>query len=186
MAELPARGRSTNCKVAVFTKAEFAYCEPAKLAIDIDTPQGSAASVTNITSAFFGFPAELRDFVNHRYPYPPQIPSVRTISISKPVLAECKIDIEETRQLAAEAVGSREREDLLNRGITLRFPLACEGDPFYLVYLMKGGDVQSIWQMRPGMGPGPVWSYDNDNNQREIPSLAIRNLAKPEMWYTAQ
>ena len=55
MAELPARGRSTNCKVAVFTKSEFAYCEPAKLAIDIDTPLVSAASVTNITDAFFGF-----------------------------------------------------------------------------------------------------------------------------------
>lgn len=184
IADLPMTAGSTDCKVAAFTNSQFAYCEPGKLAIDIDTPPGSPAFATNITRAVAGFPEELRDFVNHRSAGSPQIPSVRTMSISKAVLSECKVDIEETRKLAAAAVGFRQREDLLSRGITLRFPLACEGDPFYLVYFMKGGDVEWIWQIRPGMGP--VWSYDKHGDQREIPSLAIRNLAKPEMWYTAQ
>jgi len=184
IAELPVTAGSTDCKVAAFTESQFAYCEPGKLAIDIDAPRGSSASAANITWAVAGFPEELRDFVNRRYAGPPQIPSVRTMSIQKTVLGECKIDIEKTRQLAATAVGSRQREDLLNRGITLRFPLACEGDPFYLVYFMKGGDVEWIWQIRPGMGP--VWSYDKHGDQSQIPALAIRNLAKPEMWYAPQ
>jgi hypothetical protein len=184
IAELPVTAGSPDCKVAVFTNSQFAYCEPGKLSIDIETPQGSPAAVTNITRAFTGFPEELRDFVNHRYAGPQQIPSVRTMSVSRSDLAECKVDVEQTRQLAGKAVGSRQREDLLNRGIALRFPLACDGDPFYLIYFMRGGDVEWIWQIRPGMGP--VWSYDKHGDQREIPSLAIRNLARPEMWYRAQ
>src|SRR5665213_1808894 len=88
--ELPVTAGSTDCKVAAFTESQFAYCEPGKLEIDIDTPRGSAASAANIRHALAGFPVELGNFANHREG-PPQIPSVRTISVPKTVLGECKI-----------------------------------------------------------------------------------------------
>jgi hypothetical protein len=99
-------------------------------------------------------------------------------------LSACKVDIEKTRRLVATAVGSRQRKELLNRGISLRFPLVCEGDPFYLVYFMKGDEVEWIWQVQPEVGP--VWHYDKNGEQRRIPDLAIRNLAKPELWYESR
>ena len=80
------------------------------------------------------------------------------------------------------AVGSRQREVLFKQGITLRYPIACEGDPFYLVYFMRGKAIEWIWQVKPGAGP--VWHYDNNSTQRRIPEVAISNLAKPELWYT--
>ena len=181
IATLPQRVASVDCKVAAFSESQFAYCQPGKLGIDIDTPRGSSASVVAITQVFSGFPEELTDFLNHRYPGPTQIPSVRSLSIPRSALSACKVDLEMTRHLAETAVGSRQRKEFLSRGITLRFPLACDGDPFYLVYFMRGGDVQWIWQFQPGMGL--VWSYDPHNDQRKVPELALRNLARPEVWF---
>jgi hypothetical protein len=181
IAELPNTAKSVHCTVAAFQNVSFAYCEPGPLAIDLETRQGAPAVATNITRALSVFSDELINFVNHRYSGPEQKPAIRTLSFPPSSLSECKVDLSQTRRLVSTAVGSRQRKELLNRGISLRFPLACEGDPLYLVYFMKGGEVEWIWQVQPGVGP--VWHYDNDGQQRRIPDLARRNLAKPELWY---
>lgn len=181
IAELPSTAKSMDCRLATFPGSAFAYCNPGALGIDLETPQGAPAVATNITRTLSGFSTELTDFVNHRYFGPERNPVIRTLSIPASTLSACKVDIEQTRRLVVTAMDSHQRKELLNRGISLRFPLACEGDPFFLVYFMKGGEVEWIWQFQPGMGP--VWHYDKNGDQRKIPSLAIRNLAKPEVWY---
>jgi hypothetical protein len=181
IAELPSTAKSVDCTVAAFPNSTFTYCEPGPLAIDLETPRGSPAIATNITRALSDFSDELTDFVNHRYSGPEQTPTITKFSVPASSLSACKVDIEETRRLAATAVGPSQRKRLLNRGITLRFPLACEEDPFYLVYFIKGDKLEWIWQIEPGVGP--VWHYDDNGEQRRIPDVAIRNLAKPELWY---
>lgn len=181
IAQLPSTAKSVNCTVAAFPNASFAYCEPGPLAIDIETSPGAPAVVTNIAPALSVFSDELTDFVNHRYSGPEQKPRIGTVSFPANSLSECKVDLDQTRRLASTAVGSRQRKELLNRGISLRFPLACAGDPFYLVYFMRGDEVEWIWQVQPGVGP--VWHYDKDGQQRRIPELALRDLTKPELWY---
>lgn len=184
IAQLPDTAKSVDCTVATFPNSSFAYCEPGPLGIDLETPQGAPAVATNITRALSDFPEELTDFVNHRYSGPKYNPTIGTLSVPASLLSACKVDFEQTRRLVATAVGSRQRTDLLNRGMSLRFPLACEGDPFYLVYFMRGNEVEWIWQVRPGVGP--VWDYGKNNEQRRIPDLALRNLAKPELWYESR
>ena len=184
IAELPATAKSMDCTVAAFPTSSFAYCEPGSLGVDLETTQGSPAVATNITRVLSGFTEALTDFVNHRYSGSPRNPTIRTLSIPASVLSACKVDVEQTRRLVATTVGSRQRKELLNRGISLRFPQVCEGDPFYLVYFMKGDEVEWIWQVQPGVGP--IWHYDKNGEQRRIPDLAIRNLTKAELWYESR
>jgi len=138
IAELPATAKSMDCTVASFSISQFAFCEPGPLAIDLDMPPSSAPMATNITRALSGFADELRNFKGHRYSGPPQNPVIRALSIQASTLAQCKVDLEQTRRLAATAVVAQQRIDLSNRGIALRFPLVCEGDPFCLVFFYEG------------------------------------------------
>jgi hypothetical protein len=181
IAVLPSTTESINCTVAAFPASSFAYCEPGSLAIDIDTPPGSPAVATNVTPLLLGFSAALTDFVNHRYSGPRGAPTIKTLSIPAGSVAQCTIDLDQTRRVSASAVGSGQRKQLLKRGIVLRFPFLCNGDPFYLLYFMKGNDVEWIWQMRSGAGP--IWHYSKSGEQRKIPDVAIENLTKPELWY---
>lgn len=180
--ELPAGTKSIDCQVATFMTAQFAYCSPRNLAIDIDTPKGASPKVTSIQTAIRSFPVELTNFINHRYFGPKETPSVTTISIPVSGLAACRKDLEKTRELVKKAVDPQTRQDLAESGITtLHFPLVCDGDPFYLAYFMKGNEVEFIWQVRPDFGP--EWSYEKGSTQRRLPDPAIRNLANPELWY---
>jgi hypothetical protein len=180
--QLPATTKSIDCKVATFNKAEFAYCEPGKFAIDIDIPQGTLATVTSIQIAFGSFSDELTDFMNHRYFGPPQTPSVRTLSIPVNELAGCKIDLAKTRELAVKGVSSKMRDELARDGVTIRFPYVCQGDPFYFAYFLRNDKVEWIWQIAPDFSP--AWSYEKGNEQRRIPDLAMRNLADPSLWFS--
>ena len=184
MDELPSTVKSVDCSAGVFSTAQFADCGPDDLAIDLDTSRPSRSVATNIARAVLGFAGELGDFRSHRYSGSPENPTIVNISVPASKLAACKTDLEQTRRLSRVAVGSRQRTKLLNSGITLRFPFACEGDPFYFLYFMKGERVEWIWQLnREG---DTVWSYERNNAQRRIPNKAVQNLAKPEMWYRAQ
>ena len=184
IAELPSTAKSVDCTVAAFPNASFAYCKPGPFGVDLETPKGAPAVATNITRALSGFSEEVADFVNHRYSGREDTPTIGMLSVPSSSLSVCKVDLDQTRRLVATAVGPRQRKDLFNRGISLRFPLACEGDPFYLVYFMKGDEVEWVWQVKPGAGP--FWSYDKDGQQRRIPDVALRNLTKPELWYDSR
>lgn len=179
--KLPAAATSINCKVASFSKAQFAYCEPGNLAIDVNISQDAQAAVTSIQIAVGLFPSELADFVNHRYFGPQQTPSIRTLSIPVSEVRECRIDPEKTRELTIKALSSKMRDEFAREGITIRYPYVCAGDPFYLLYFMRGGEVEWIWQIRPDFSP--AWSYEKGNEQRKIPDLAMRNLANPSLWF---
>jgi len=70
------------------------------------------------------------------------------------------------------------------KGVRLRYPGMCEGDPFYLVYFMRSDKIEWIWQFEvsPG-GLDLIWSFDAGTQQRKIPELAAENLTKDELWY---
>jgi hypothetical protein len=99
-------------------------------------------------------------------------------------LKECKVNIRQTAEVVAVVPDRRTRDKLEAGGYTFLYPLICEGDPFYLVYFLKDGIVNWIWQV--DLDPAvlhPVWSFDAGKRQRKLPAAAIENLKKPELWY---
>lgn len=179
--KLPAETKFVECTLATFKTGAFALCEPDSVGIDLKMLQGSPPTATNVQRVLSRFSEELSDFVRHRYSGSDRNPTIRTLSISADALSTCRVNLKETRRLKASAVGSRQRKKLLQRGISFSFPMVCEGDPFYLLYFMRGDAIEWIWQIEPR--GGPVWHYDRNGEQRKIPDLALRNMAKSDLWY---
>lgn len=174
---------SIPCSVACFEKRSFAFCSTGPLAIDIETAEAVPPRVTSIVQLPVSFEHALTDFLTHRGPTGSQRGPTQVISIPVRDLARCDIDWHRTRLAASAALNERQVEGLRAEGLSLRYPLVCEGDPFYLLYLVKGDRIRSIWQFT--IGPGRVdfaWSFDSDSKQRKIPERAVENLSK-EMWY---
>lgn len=182
---LPSGVAAIRCAVAYFEERSFAFCTPGSLEIDIETGEGDSPRVINIRHAFGSFEQDLRLFRNNLRPGP-EISPKEMISIAIGDLVRCKVDWDRTRQAPGALMNEHQRKASHAEGLKLRYPLVCEGDPFYLLYLMKGEHIRSIWQFTIGPeGLDLTWTYDSDNKQRQIPERAIENLSKT-MWYRVE
>jgi hypothetical protein len=170
-----------DCELALFRKKGFAYCQPGSIEIEFETPVGSPPIITHIGPVFTNYSKTLHDFKIHQYPGGSESLTTRHVSIPTSALGECMRQEATSKRIAETTVSAAIRTDLSRQGITLRFPLACEGDPFYLVYFMKGSSVEWIWQVNDKAEP--VWEFTRGNLQRRIPDAALRNISKPELWY---
>ncbi len=179
--EIPANVRTVQCSLAEFENKSFAYCSQGPLEIDIEP--GTPPRVTSIVTSIVTFDRALADFLGHRGPVGVKRGPVREISISVVNLNRCDVDWHRTRWLRDAALNREDVEAFHRRGLTLRYPVFCKGDPFYLVYLMEGDRIRSIWEFEVAPGKADLrWSYDSDSKQREIPRRAAKNLEK-DMWY---
>lgn len=175
---------SIECSVALFEERSFAYCEPTLLSMDIETAEQQPPRVINITYEHWDFERALADFRDHRNRTGRPLGPVQRISIPLSVLGACKVDRERTAWASATALPKQPKTEFERRGVTLRYPLMCEGDPFYLVYLMSGGRTESVWLFQ--VYPDRLkldWTFDSGTHQRKIPKLAVDNLKKEHLWY---
>ncbi len=171
------------CSVAYFEKRSFAFCHKGPLAIDMEMPEAAPPRVTSIVPIDVSFEDALKDFLAHRGPAGLQFEPTRAVSIPVRDLVRCDVDWEQTNRAAAAVLNESQRVALRGRGVSFRYPLVCQGDPFYLLYLMNGDRIRSVWQFTIGSKDVDFsWSYDLDSKQREIPDQAVENLKK-DMWY---
>lgn len=175
---------SIECSVALFEDQSFAYCEPVLLSMDMETTAERPPRVTNILREHWDFARALADFRAHRNPKGEARGSVQRISIPVRGLGACKVDWKQTAQASALAVPQEQRTKFENEGLSLRYPVVCEGDPFYLVYFVRGENIEWIWLFK--IYPEKIdltWSFDSGTQQRKVPRLATDNLKKKELWY---
>jgi hypothetical protein len=112
---------------------------------------------------------------------------VQLISIPTEVFNDCKVDRKRTADAAAEALGKEHKAKLENDGFSFRYPLMCEDDPFYLVYFIKGNEIQWIHKFEVFADRLELrWSYEAGTEQRAIPEVAIQNLKRAELWYKGE
>ena len=182
---LPSGVAAIRCTVAYFEERSFAFCTPGPLEIDIETGEGVSPRVTNIVHVHGTFKEILGQFRNNLRPGS-EISTKEVIAIAADDLVRCKVDLDRTRRAPGALMNEHQRKGLHAEGLKLRYPLLCEGDPFYLLYLMKGEHIRSIWQFTIGPeGLDLTWTYDSDNKQRQIPERAIENLSET-MWYRVE
>ncbi len=182
---LPSGVAAIRCTIAYFEERSLAFCTPGPLEIDIETGEGGSPRVTNIVHVHGTFKEILGQFRNNLRPGS-EISPKEMISIATDDLVRCKVDLDRTRRAPGALMNEHQRKGLHADGLKLRYPLVCEGDPFYLLYLMKEDRISSIWKFIVGPeGLDLTWSFDLDNKQRQIPERAIENLSK-EMWYRVE
>jgi hypothetical protein len=180
---LPSGIFSIECETALFEEQSFAYCGTVGLSMNIVTNGVEPPRATYVGQEHGSFDAALTAFrtnVNRsRRPLAP----IRRVLVSTETLKVCKIDWKDT--VRAPVILRKEvRAGLTGEGQYLRYPVICVGDPFYLLYFMRGKELLWIWVFeRDADRLKLTWSFDVETQQRKPPSLAVDNLKRGDLWY---
>jgi hypothetical protein len=184
---IPTDAQRIECTLALFERSSFAYCGRISRSMDIDTADPDMPHVSSIVYESGNFDEALADFRRHRNRDGRQLGPPHLVSIPVKRLNDCKVDRKRTADAAAEAIGKEYKAKLENDGFSFRYPLMCEDDAFYLVYFMKGNDIQWIHKFEVFADRLELrWSYEAETAQRALPEVAIQNLKRPELWYKVE
>ena len=112
---------------------------------------------------------------------------LRKFPIAVRDLGGCTIDSKLTAHAPSVVLTKETRTALLSSGRSFRYPVVCEGDPFYLLYSLTGEQVLWIWLYEVNGDRLELrWSFDAGTQQRKIPEQAVENLNKKELWYKVE
>jgi hypothetical protein len=186
MKTLPSQLESVECVVAPFEKGSFGYCESISVEISMEKTRDGTTCVNYMGTGHEDFETALRtsSFRLGYYgkaqgrPYKIRIPTSR--------IGQCTVNWNLTEGAPPTALNSVQKQTLRNKRRKLRYPMICEGDPFYLVYLMNDKGISSIWQYAIYPELTLRWSFDSDSVQRSVPVKAMENLTKKELWYKVE
>ena len=121
------------------------------------------------------FDEALAEFRRNRNRDGRQLGPPHLVSVPVERLKDCKVDRKRTADAAAEAIGKEHKAKLENDGFSFRYPLMCEDDPFYLVYFMKGNDIQWIHKFEVFADRLELrWSYDPETANARYLKLLLR------------
>ncbi len=181
---MPRKLASIECSAALFTEKSFVLCEPIALSMNIETPGNRAPRVTYMGNEPATFDVALSAFRRNINPSGQFVGSVRKFSIAVRNLRACTIDSKLTARARSAVLTTEVRTAMLSSGHSFRFPVICEGDPFYLLYCLTGERILWIWLYEVnGDKFGFRWSFDSGTQQRRPPERAIANLNNKELWY---
>jgi hypothetical protein len=169
------------CRAQRFEDRYFAYCEPGGETLDVMGTKDGGFKVNVIATTVEDFSTALRLFSGHQ-------PVHATESLVIPVdLTEYKVDEDLSRRyMKVSEEYMRETLRLYEqRGqhVTCLFPLVSKEDPFYDVYLVQGGQIDSVWHF-PIVGNAlqdhPQWVYDVPHHN--IPETAEPHVKDSTRW----
>lgn len=178
--------QSIECRAALFGEKAFVYCEPGPLSMDIEIVDSGVLRVMNLIRSFVTYDDDLRDYRLHRSGASTLQGESRRLSFSAGSLQSCRVDNSKTARFAKDALPHDFVEKLRFEGLTLRYPKICFGDPFFLLYMLRGQEVETIWQFAEEKGQFALrWSYESSSAQRAISGRSRRAVHKHYLWWSA-
>lgn len=187
---MPASEGRIGCRGAEFPTANFAYCEPGEVILELPKTDRSANHLN--TQVIFSTTDEYTEALTLYQRSNGEAAGGQTFQVT--LSAEDITQYEPDSSLSATWMNATKRymETYLR---TLKeyggappkalFPLVAKGDPFYHVYVLQGSEVESVWEfvVTDGIiqGDHQKWVYDRPH--RNIPTKAEPNASDPQRWY---
>lgn len=187
MEPVPRDVASIQCSVALFDDLSFAFCEPVAISMIIETREKRLPRVTYIGHEPSSFEVALANFRKNMNPNGHSLGPVHKVPIAVRDLWGCTIDQKQTNRAPSVILKKEVRAALISNGQTLRYPVICEGDPFYLLYCLADQRISWIWLYEINGDRFDLrWSFDAGTEQRKPPEQAIANLNRKELWYKVE
>src|SRR5688500_921294 len=131
----PKTSTSITCLFSPFPKQSFAFCEPLSLSMHIDNGSTTGLNVSFLNSEPHSHEAALKEFRRNINAAPPSGPTT-LLTFSADDSATCSVDTKMTEYAASAVLTSDLRGMLHSKGLTLRSPVFCTGDPFSLLFAL--------------------------------------------------
>jgi hypothetical protein len=184
MYRIPPGSGQITCRGERSGAYEFAYCEPARVEIDIwrETTEGGISMIHAFRAESFG---QIASNAPNRF---------GTWSTAEPTLLKVTpAQISKSRPkdlIASKAFHERTRTFVENTkdarwaGCTAYYPWVFRGDPTYHVYVARNGSAETIWEFNVVNGSvSPTANFYFDEAHGNLPPVAQENLADPDKWF---
>lgn len=178
------RGATARCTVVWLQSQIFVYCAPFGITIHVEYSHNSRLMVQYMDQTQRGFQDALTESrLIGSTDEKPHAQSELTLSYRE--IAECRFD-----PLRSSTARTAVHEHYFRSpapGRVLSYPKVCHGDPFYHVYVSRGGRLTSIREF--ALLPGKEEVHDNwyyDERRRNLPTRARFALDRKELWYAVE